>query len=669
MGSTRRLGKPEVVAVVGGLLLLASTVALTGTDPRAEAGPAAPSFSDVDAAHPFSTEIEWVAAEGIANGFFDGTFRPSLAVSRQAMSAFLHRFAGSPEGPFLDPGFTDVGPGHPFETPIRWMADEGITTGYQDGSFRPGAPVTRQSAAAFLHRLEGEPPPAGDAPSFFDVTVEHPFHQEVAWLAGEGITTGYQDGSFRPSAVVTRQSMAAFLYRLAHRPEPPPPTAPELGNPSNVLGSDPIDPSGGHENLWLNVGAVAANKQYGDRTTNGDCYRIGVPAGDVSGCDGEAEEGDNLDLDPAGHRYLVQVDEITPGEPLRIQVYDPAWTFQGDACTSNQLSSTQLANLAALSETSMNDAETRFAPGSTPYCAGDQSLNGNMAATSYIVRDPDDTPDDDLDNPVTSACDVQTFSGRNISAAGIYDRLRETSAYNQPWEQGFEQVPFRQHFRQWFTVCTIPAGQVEVGDYVVQVRSNPDTSNLPTSALGADPSASSGGHNRFALRAGFGGGASAAPPPDGTGVRVAPTADVALLLNGYATSVQQHVARIDESFAGETVELTFFDVGDVGSGSVSLALIAPPDSNVVTFEGCTARRDGVPALEPTVTSCSITGMTSATYNGRSVVLRIPVPESYTCDESDRFGCWLRLQLVYSGGASPHDTFTLSVGDRTDPPLD
>ena len=50
-------------------------------------------------------------------------------------------------------GFTDVPPGHPFEDEIAWMDQYEISTGYEDGTFRPGAPVTRQAMAAFMQRL------------------------------------------------------------------------------------------------------------------------------------------------------------------------------------------------------------------------------------------------------------------------------------------------------------------------------------------------------------------------------------------------------------------------------------------------------------------------------------------------------------------------------------
>jgi hypothetical protein len=72
-------------------------------------------------------------------------------------------FAGSFTGGALaGGGFSDVPPGHAFEDEITWMADTGISTGYPDGTFRPGQAVTRQAMAAFMGRL---------ADSFYVVTA------------------------------------------------------------------------------------------------------------------------------------------------------------------------------------------------------------------------------------------------------------------------------------------------------------------------------------------------------------------------------------------------------------------------------------------------------------------------------------------------------------------
>src|SRR5690606_31456085 len=90
-------------------------------------------FSDVTSESPFGFEISWLVARGITDGYADGTFRPGAGVSRQAMAAFLYRFDGvSGFTPFETPTFPDVPTDHPFYTEIEWLAARGITQGYGD---------------------------------------------------------------------------------------------------------------------------------------------------------------------------------------------------------------------------------------------------------------------------------------------------------------------------------------------------------------------------------------------------------------------------------------------------------------------------------------------------------------------------------------------------------
>ena len=173
-----------------------------------------PEFSDVSSEHAFYAPIRWMAERGLAAGYEDGSFRPAASVTRQAMAAFLYRYAGEGWVPVEGAqSFSDVGTDHPFYVAIEWMAETGLSTGYEDGTFRPGAEVSRQAMASFLHRLVGEPV-ASEPASFTDVPAGHPFAGAIAWLEEVGITEGYEDGSFGVTRVVTRQATAAFLFRL-----------------------------------------------------------------------------------------------------------------------------------------------------------------------------------------------------------------------------------------------------------------------------------------------------------------------------------------------------------------------------------------------------------------------------------------------------------------------
>jgi virginiamycin B lyase len=171
-------------------------------------------FVDVGATHPFRDDVCWMDAQGISTGYDDDTFRPSAVVSRQAMSAFLYRLAGAD---VVDPPtatFSDVSSDHPFFTEIEWMAQAEISTGYDDDTYRPSASVSRQAMAAFLERFADAHPEQVLEATFTDVSLDHPFSREVEWMAQAEISTGYDDDTFRPSAPVTRQAMSAFLHRL-----------------------------------------------------------------------------------------------------------------------------------------------------------------------------------------------------------------------------------------------------------------------------------------------------------------------------------------------------------------------------------------------------------------------------------------------------------------------
>jgi serine protease len=141
------------------------------------------------------------------------------------MAAFLYRMAGSPAytPPPVSP-FKDVSTTQQFYKEMAWLADQGISTGWtgSDGtrSYRPDAPINRDAMAAFLYRFAG--PPAYTAPPvspFKDVSTTQQFYEEMAWLSAQGISTGWtgSDGSrsYRPLTSIKRDAMAAFLFRLS----------------------------------------------------------------------------------------------------------------------------------------------------------------------------------------------------------------------------------------------------------------------------------------------------------------------------------------------------------------------------------------------------------------------------------------------------------------------
>jgi len=199
------------------------SVTITVTDARGATASQrysiAVTFIDVPTKSGFFDDIAWLANGGVTSGYSDGTFRPRASVSRQSMAAFLYRYAhdGAKALACTTAPFSDVPVGSQFCGAIAWLKAERISTGNADGTFGPTAIVVRQSMAAFLYRYAHGGADAGactGSPPFPDVSAQSVFCGDIAWLKAEGISTGNADGTFGPNTAVSRQAMAAFLYRL-----------------------------------------------------------------------------------------------------------------------------------------------------------------------------------------------------------------------------------------------------------------------------------------------------------------------------------------------------------------------------------------------------------------------------------------------------------------------
>lgn len=126
--------------------------------------PSASPFKDVPAGSQFYKEITWLASQGISTGWTepDGTktYRPLQPVNRDAMAAFMYRYAGSPAySPSPTSPFRDVPPGAQFYKEISWLASQGISTGWvevdETKTYRPLLSVNRDAMAAFMYRYDG----------------------------------------------------------------------------------------------------------------------------------------------------------------------------------------------------------------------------------------------------------------------------------------------------------------------------------------------------------------------------------------------------------------------------------------------------------------------------------------------------------------------------------
>lgn len=110
--------------------------------------------------------------------------------------------------------FTDVSTSDWFYSDVMFVYENGLFSGTDSRSFIPNASMTRAMLVTVLYRLEGEPAGTGSS-SFSDVSSGSYYEKAVAWAAANGIVTGTGSTSFSPDAKVTREQLAAILYRYA----------------------------------------------------------------------------------------------------------------------------------------------------------------------------------------------------------------------------------------------------------------------------------------------------------------------------------------------------------------------------------------------------------------------------------------------------------------------
>jgi hypothetical protein len=110
------------------------------------------SFSDVSLYEWFNNAVSTMANGAVLNGYPDGTFKPNANITRAEFATIAVRFFKDARAGEVS--FTDIY-GHWAEENIRKAAAQGLINGYPDGTFRPDAPITRAEAMAIVNRVLG----------------------------------------------------------------------------------------------------------------------------------------------------------------------------------------------------------------------------------------------------------------------------------------------------------------------------------------------------------------------------------------------------------------------------------------------------------------------------------------------------------------------------------
>ncbi|MCR4671251.1 MAG: S-layer homology domain-containing protein [Saccharofermentans sp.] len=150
----------------------------------------------------------------VVKGYDNQTkFKPGNECTRAQMVTFLWRINGCPNPKTKKTSFKDVKSSDYFFKPVIWATEQGITTGYDDGSFRPQNACTRAQTVTFLWRMAGKPVPKSKTCKFTDVKSKDYFYNATIWASDMKIVAGYEDNTFKPQGKCLRRQMVTFLYK------------------------------------------------------------------------------------------------------------------------------------------------------------------------------------------------------------------------------------------------------------------------------------------------------------------------------------------------------------------------------------------------------------------------------------------------------------------------
>ncbi len=174
-------------------------------------------FSDVAANDWFADAVRFVLRSGIMNGKTDSVFAPADPVTRAMFATVLYRLSGNNEK-VSESGFTDVPGDAYYADAVAWAAKKGIVTGSDNGKFSPSVNITREQLAAMLYRASGDGAevPDDSLSKYADAgSVSEYAKKAVNWCVSKGILSGKASDTIDPEGTATRAEAAEMLLRYA----------------------------------------------------------------------------------------------------------------------------------------------------------------------------------------------------------------------------------------------------------------------------------------------------------------------------------------------------------------------------------------------------------------------------------------------------------------------
>ena len=185
-------------------------------DPDWEPAPEMP-FTDVNEGDWFYDVVLYAYENGLMTGTSADTFAPNTATTRGMIVSMLARLEGVTSAE--DAGFADVAANDWYATAVNWAASVGVVNGYEDNTFRPNAPITREQMAAILYNYADykgyDVRARADLSDYADAASISSWAEDVlAWANAEGLINGMTATTIDPQGATTRAQTAAMFERF-----------------------------------------------------------------------------------------------------------------------------------------------------------------------------------------------------------------------------------------------------------------------------------------------------------------------------------------------------------------------------------------------------------------------------------------------------------------------
>lgn len=180
----------------------------------------APKFKDVSSNQWYYKYVTGIVDKGVMTGTSSNTFSPNATVTRAQIVQTLYAMAGKPKVT-KNSGFKDVASGKWYTDAISWASSVGVVAGYYDGTYRPNEAVTRQQFATVLHSYARNVETADKRPdsrininrySDFDMVAMFAL-ESVSWAVSVGVisSTSTIEKKLDPRGKMTRAQLATML--------------------------------------------------------------------------------------------------------------------------------------------------------------------------------------------------------------------------------------------------------------------------------------------------------------------------------------------------------------------------------------------------------------------------------------------------------------------------